>query len=156
MGTSLASWLAWRLARRLARPRSWRLAWRPRRGMAWRKPWREGRRPFGARRPTQMIRLAFVILALAVLTAPSARAQSVADEARAGIAAAKEGEYDAAIQHFNQAMAVPGITDTERGRLFLYRGFADQELGLYDAAIGDFTQAIALGPAPGQAYYRRG
>ncbi|MBW8707750.1 MAG: SPOR domain-containing protein [Alphaproteobacteria bacterium] len=53
-----------------------------------------------------------------------------------------------------------GISASERGRLLLYRGLAQELLGVHDAAVGDLSQALATNALPAeeqaQAFLQRG
>jgi tetratricopeptide (TPR) repeat protein len=65
---------------------------------------------------------------------------------RRGLAAARAGQHDAAIAHFNAALY----------DIYLDRGRAYLEHGDHRQAVADFTSAIELEPKRGYAYFERG
>ncbi len=59
---------------------------------------------------------------------------------RSGLLHARGGEYDRAIQHFDQAI----VSQPDYALAFAARGLAHVEKGEYDRGIQDFDQAIRL------------
>ena len=70
----------------------------------------------------------------------------------------QQGQVDAALQHFNNAIAAfTSVTLLElRVGTFICRGVAHAQLGNTDQAAMDFSEAIRLDPQRGLAYYNRG
>ena len=94
--------------------------------------------------------------ALALL--PVAQSRTTNDAAAAynrGIAHARKGEYDRAIQDYDQVLKLPP-NDALASRAYTSRGFAYVNTGLYDRAIQDFNRAIMLDPNYANTYYGRG
>ena len=69
-----------------------------------------------------------------------------------GIAYAKKGQYDRAIEDFDQAIRL----DPKYARAFYDRGNAYAAKAQYDRAIEDYDQAIRLNPKYTFAFYNRG
>ncbi|MGA7675504.1 MAG: tetratricopeptide repeat protein [Rhizomicrobium sp.] len=63
-----------------------------------------------------------------------------------------KGQYDQAIQDFDQAISLK----PNDGNAFGYRGKSYYQLGQYARAIQDFDREIELGPLPSFGYYDRG
>jgi len=63
-----------------------------------------------------------------------------------------DGEYQAAIAEFNQALAI----DETNAEAFGYRGVARSRLEDYQGALGDYNQALALDSEAYEFYYNRG
>jgi tetratricopeptide (TPR) repeat protein len=68
-----------------------------------------------------------------------------------GVAYRLKGEWDRAIQDYNQAVKL----DPKFASAFNNRGVAYDKKGEYDRAIHDYEQAIKLKPSP-EAYFNRG
>jgi len=77
---------------------------------------------------------------------------SKADYIRQGLVYAEQGDYDQAIAHYDQAIAL----DPDYVEAYLYRGLAYRKRGEYDHAIADYSKAIELVPDNAEAYYDRG
>ena len=69
-----------------------------------------------------------------------------------GLAYDDKGEYDRAIEDFDQAIRL----DPTAAETFNNRGVARSHKGQFDRAIGDYDQAIALDPGYAEAYSNRG
>ena len=70
-----------------------------------------------------------------------------------GISYAIKGQYDQAISHYNQALAInPGFAGAYNSRGVAYA----QSGGQYDQAISDFSKAIEINPQFAKAYKDRG
>ncbi len=69
-----------------------------------------------------------------------------------GTAYDDEGDYDRAIQDFNEAIHL----NPNAERAYYGRGYAYKKKGDYDRAIQDFNEAIHLNPNFERAYYDRG
>ncbi|WP_066375855.1 MULTISPECIES: tetratricopeptide repeat protein [unclassified Anabaena] len=63
-----------------------------------------------------------------------------------------QGEYVAAINHYNQAVKL-NQSDTE---LYYKRGLAYYQIGNYEAAINDYSQVIKTNIYDAKAYHKRG
>ncbi len=57
-------------------------------------------------------------------------------------AALDKGDAQHAANLAEEGLKQEGLSAAERGRLFLYRGLAEELLGSHDAATGDFTAAL--------------
>jgi tetratricopeptide (TPR) repeat protein len=68
-----------------------------------------------------------------------------------GIVQAKKGEYAAAINAFNQAIAL----DPQSYNAYYRRGLAYYDLGEIDKAIADFNQSLNLNSQQAAAYFSR-
>jgi tetratricopeptide (TPR) repeat protein len=68
-----------------------------------------------------------------------------------GVAYRLKGEYDRAIQDYNQAIKL----DAKFALAFNNRGVAYDKKGEYDRAVQDYEQAIKLKPSP-EAHFNRG
>jgi tetratricopeptide (TPR) repeat protein len=78
-----------------------------------------------------------------------------------GIAYASKGQYDLAIQDYEQAIKLnPSLAGVGLGgyRIEVYnqRGKAFAKKERYDNAIHDFNQVIGLDPKNAEAFYNRG
>lgn len=69
-----------------------------------------------------------------------------------GVAYAKKGEYDLAIEDFNKALEL----NPKYVEAYNNRGNAYGKKGEYDKAIADFTRVIELNPQYAEVYYTRG
>src|ERR1700759_2728152 len=65
-------------------------------------------------------------------------------------AALDRGDAQHAASLANDALKQDGIAPAERGRLFLYRGLAEELLGSHDPAMRDFTTALDTRALPVQ------
>jgi len=92
-----------------------------------------------------------VVIVLAVLLGWTGAAWAdAASELKAGETAAARGDYNAAIQHFTQAIKLaPGAN------AYFGRGLAYENEGLYDKAIADYTKVIQLKAGNADAYNNR-
>jgi tetratricopeptide (TPR) repeat protein len=78
--------------------------------------------------------------------------KEVADSYTRGVAYKYLGQYERAIEAFNQAIRLnPELADA-----YYNRGTAYGVLGRYQRAIEDFNQAIRLNPELANAHYNRG
>jgi lipoprotein NlpI len=89
------------------------------------------------------LRTGFLALAAFLLSADMARA-AAADDANAGVAAARAGKYDEAIEHFSDAINSDGLSLTGRAQAYSYRGIAKATTGDYDGAQEDLNFSVAL------------
>ena len=71
---------------------------------------------------------------------------------KSGNRKAQEGDYEGAIDDFDQAVYL----DTRNSQIYINRGDAKGNLGRHEEAINDFDQAIRLDPGNGKAYIHRG
>jgi tetratricopeptide (TPR) repeat protein len=78
------------------------------------------------------------------------------DDADAGIAAAKGGDYDEAIRLFTKAIESGELSRENLSIAYYNRGNAWQSKGDSDKAIADYTKAIEIDPKHARAYYNRG
>jgi tetratricopeptide (TPR) repeat protein len=78
------------------------------------------------------------------------------DDAKAGLAAAKGGDYDEAIRLLDKAIASGELSQENVGDTYINRGHAWYAKGDYDKAIADFTKSIEVYPGNAEAYYNRG
>ena len=62
------------------------------------------------------------------------------------------GQYDAAIQDYDQVIRL----DPEYADAYHNRGYSYDEAGQYERAIQDYSEAILLDPQDADAYYNRG
>jgi lipoprotein NlpI len=88
-------------------------------------------------------RAVFPALAALLLSADVACA-AAADDANAGVAAARAGKYDEAIEHFTTAINSDMLSLTGRAQAFAYRGIAKAATGDYDGAQEDLNFSVAL------------
>src|SRR6202040_1597087 len=78
------------------------------------------------------------------------------DLLKAGLAARKRGDLDAAIRFYSEAISAGGLSDTNLAQVLGSRGVTFDLKGETDRAIGDFNEAIRLKPDYGGAYIYRG
>jgi tetratricopeptide (TPR) repeat protein len=65
-------------------------------------------------------------------------------------AALDKGDAQHAANLANDALREEGVSSAERGRLYLYRGLAEELLGSHDPAMRDFTAALESPALPAQ------
>ena len=70
---------------------------------------------------------------------------------RKAIAAEDDGDMDAAIRHYSEAIQL----DPDWADVYVFRGAAFAGKGDFDRAIADFDEAIKLDPRDAGAYQRR-
>src|ERR1022692_1591202 len=92
--------------------------------------------------------LAFLLL----LSLPACSQWSAAYNTSQGDAHLVKGDYDKAIQDYNQAIS----RDPKSARALAGRGAAYLDRGDYDRAIQDFNEALRLNPKTGRAVMNRG
>jgi tetratricopeptide (TPR) repeat protein len=103
------------------------------------------------------MKIARGIVALLALAAVSCLAHAdVVDLLKAGLAARKRGDLDAAIRFYSEAISAGGLSDTNLAQVLGSRGVTFDLKGETDRAIGDFNEAIRLKPDYGGAYIYRG
>jgi len=78
------------------------------------------------------------------------------DEAIAGLAAGKAGDYQKAIEKFTAAISSGELPQEPLADAFNNRGVAYRRSGKFHHAIEDFTSAIALNPAQPTFWANRG
>lgn len=66
------------------------------------------------------------------------------EDANAAVAAAKNGEYDEAIELFTNALNADELNLKSRAQAFAYRGIAKAAIGDYDGAGLDLNSAVVL------------
>lgn len=97
-----------------------------------------------------MTRRLLVCLALAAAcAAPSARAQTAAEQLQYGIEAYRNLELEAAVGFLRRALAVPsetGLSTAERATALSYLGAAELFAGWRDAATAAFRRLVLLDP----------
>lgn len=85
------------------------------------------------------------VLALAgLLLAPEHVRAAAADDANRAVVAARNGQYDEAIDLFTRAINSDELGITNRARAFAYRGIAKATTGDYEGATLDLNSAVAL------------
>jgi lipoprotein NlpI len=77
------------------------------------------------------------------------------DDALAGIAAVKRGDYDDSIRLFTLAIESRDLSVKELANVFVGRGRAWDGKKDYDRAVADYTEAIRLNPRFALAFYNR-
>src|SRR5262245_3331339 len=87
---------------------------------------------------------ASVIALTFLLLSPEAVRAAAADDANRAVVAARNGQYDEAIDLFTRAINSDELGLTNRARAFAYRGIAKATTGDYDGAQLDLNSAIAL------------
>ena len=98
---------------------------------------------------SKMLCLVVVLVFLLPNLAAPQNGQTLVDR---GLESSQKGQYDQAINDFNQALkAKPGDA-----AILTYRGVVYHAKGQDDKAIQDFEQAIKSDPKFGRAYYQRG
>jgi len=95
--------------------------------------------------------LPLALLFLLLLTGPSA-AQDVQSYIDQGIKHSQAGQYDQALQAFDQALKLKPNDPA----LITYKGIVYYARGQNDRALKEFEAAIKLNPSFGRAYYQRG
>ena len=85
---------------------------------------------------------ALALIALAMV--PSAVLAAAADDANAAVVAAKNGQYEEAIDLFTRAINSDELGLANRARAFGYRGIAKATTGDYDGAQLDLNSSVAL------------
>jgi tetratricopeptide (TPR) repeat protein len=78
------------------------------------------------------------------------------DDAKAGIAAANEGNYDKAIRLYTIAIESGELSQENLSKTYNNRGLAWEKKGNYDKAIADYTKATEIDPRYTKAYGNRG
>ena len=97
------------------------------------------------------------ILAVFLAAAPIGIACAAGlDDANAGLAAARRGEFDEAIRLFSAALAAGDLSPGNVMLAHHNRGNAYQDKGDYPRAIADYTTAIRMKPDYAEAFYARG
>lgn len=103
--------------------------------------------------------LSFCLVALATLSIPQpARAQpdkEAAKLAREAVAAAKEQDWDKAVESARKAAQLDRKFEANLAAALQQRGFAAANERRFPEAIADFTEAIKLNPKDASAYERR-
>jgi tetratricopeptide (TPR) repeat protein len=97
----------------------------------------------------------FLLFALMVCLTSPAWAGGL-DDAKAGLAAAKGGDYDEAIRLYTKAIESGELSREDLSITYYDRGIAWVKKGDYDKAIADWTKAIEIDPKYAEAYYNRG
>jgi len=95
--------------------------------------------------------LPLALLFLLLLPGPSA-AQDVQSYIDQGIKHSQAGQYDQALQAFDQALKLKPNDPA----LITYKGIVYYARGQNDQAMKEFEAAIKLNPSFGRAYYQRG
>lgn len=85
-----------------------------------------------------------VVALAALLMAPVAARSAASDDANAAVIAAKNGQYEEAIELFTRAINSDELGLTNRARAFGYRGIAKATTGDYEGAQLDLNSAVAL------------
>src|SRR5215469_18790421 len=93
-----------------------------------------------------VLRKAMLATVVVLLSADMTQAAGV-DDANAGVAAARNGKYDDAIQLFTSAINSDMLSLTGRAQAFAYRGIAKATTGDYDGAQEDLNFSVALDSA---------
>jgi lipoprotein NlpI len=81
---------------------------------------------------------------LGLLLWPQAASAAGAEDANRAVAAARNGQYEEAIQLFTSAINSDELGTSNRAKAFSYRGIAKAAIGDYDGALLDFNSGIAL------------
>src|SRR5262245_543562 len=85
------------------------------------------------------------VLALAgLLLSPEPVRADAAEDANRAVVAARNGQYDEAIELFTRAINSDELGLTNRARAFAYRGIAKATTGDYEGAQLDLNSAVAL------------
>jgi lipoprotein NlpI len=88
-------------------------------------------------------RAGLLALGIFALSADMACA-AAADDANAGVAAARAGKYDEAIEHFTSAINSDMLSLNGRAQAYAYRGIAKAATSDYDGAQEDLNFSVAL------------
>jgi lipoprotein NlpI len=88
-------------------------------------------------------RTGFLALGALLLSADLACA-AAADDANAGVASARAGKYDEAIEYFTAAINSDELSLTGRAQAYAYRGIAKAATGEYEGAREDLNFSVAL------------
>ncbi len=104
----------------------------------------------------RILLVAILLLSLMVCLTSLAWAGGLDDATKAGLAAARGGNYDKAIELFTKAIASGKLSPGYLGIVYNNRGNAWDGKGDYDRAIADYTKAIEIDPKYANAYYSRG
>jgi tetratricopeptide (TPR) repeat protein len=91
-------------------------------------------------------------LALGTAVPCAAQGEAPADPYNQGVLAARAGQYEKAIAHFDEALR----RQPAHAGAYYARGTAYQMLGQLERAIHDYTEAIRLDPKFADAYGNRG
>jgi len=95
--------------------------------------------PAGSRPPHRVLR-GLRVLALAGFACLSVACDQFTDPHQRGQAALAQGNYEAALDAFNDA-----VEGGDRvAEAYANRGIANEALGHYDSAVGDYTKALEL------------
>jgi tetratricopeptide (TPR) repeat protein len=98
-----------------------------------------------------------VLALLGLLISPERVHAAGADDANRAVVAARNGQYEEAIDLFTRAINSDELGTANRARAFAYRGIAKATTGDYEAAQLDLNSAIALDTDfNGDAYGYRG
>jgi len=98
---------------------------------------------------------ALLFLSLMVCFTSPAWAGGV-DDAKAGLAAFQERNYNEAIRLVTKAIASGELSREQLWGVYQLRGLVWSDKGDYDKAIVDYTEAIEIDPKNAIAYYSRG
>ncbi|MCB2187135.1 MAG: tetratricopeptide repeat protein [Deltaproteobacteria bacterium] len=93
-------------------------------------------------------------LALFFAVAPALAADPV-DDIQAGNEAAREGNFERAIELYNRAIESGLLSPGNLAVVYNNRGSALDDSGQVDQAIVDYTKAVKLDPSYAEAYYNR-
>ena len=103
----------------------------------------------------EAIRVLAILAVIIAGSAAQARAGAIAD-AEAGLAAARRGDYEVAVQLFSRAIDSGELSSVNLVILYDNRGNTYAVMGRHDRAIADFTEALKLAPGYPNAYNGRG
>lgn len=102
------------------------------------------------------ILFAALLLLCLMVCVTSSGCSSESNDINAGIATAKEGDFDKAIGLFTRAIESGKLSRENLSIAYYYRGLARGKKGDYDKAIADLTKAIEINPNDAAAYQFRG